>query len=199
MPRTRVRGATLVPVTEQDPTGDARLRDESPDPQAPTAPPPVVDAIQGDVLPDDLDLTKYVGPYTFPNVRRRRIAGTLHAILGAICVAGALAVGNDGVLVGGIVLLAIAAWHWITAWDVRFDETDALVEATKAVGFPVGHASAQLQWRGFLSRPTWRILCYSADDPPTRRGQVALDAVDGEIIGVVAEANPEDWSQLSPA
>jgi hypothetical protein len=184
MPRPRRSGATLVPVTEQD-------QRDAVDP---------VDAVgerpQGDVLPDDLDLTKYVGPYTFPNVRRRRIAGTLHAVIGAICVAGALAVGNDGVLVGGILLLAVAAWHWITAWDVRFDETDALVEASKAVGFPVGHASAQLQWRGFLSRPTWRILCYSADDPPSRRGQVALDAVDGEIIGLVAEDNPEDWSQL---
>jgi hypothetical protein len=197
MPPWRGRGATLVPVTEQDPTGDARVLDDPPDSEAPTSASPAVDAIQGDVLPDDLDLTKYVGPYTFPNVRRRRIAGTLHAVLGAVAVAGALAVGNDGVLLGGVLLLVIAAWHWVTAWDVRFDETDALVEATKAVGFPVGHASAQLQWRGFLSRPTWRILCYSADDPPTRRGQVALDAVDGEIIGVVAEANPEDWSQLA--
>ena len=38
--------------------------------------------------------------------------------------------------------------------------------ATRQVGFPVGHASAQLTWRGLRSRPTWRILLYSVENPP---------------------------------
>ena len=29
----------------------------------------------GDALPEDLDVTAYVGPYLFPDIRRRRIAG----------------------------------------------------------------------------------------------------------------------------
>ena len=49
--------------------------------------------------------------------------------------------------------------------------------ATRQVGFPVGHASAQMGWRGLLSRPTWRILLYSADDPPEKRGLVLVDGV----------------------
>ena len=64
------------------------------------------------------------------------------------------------------------------------------------MGFPVGHASAQLGWRGLRSRPSWRVLLYSADSPPTLRGLVELDAVDGSVIGDYVEENPEDWSEL---
>jgi hypothetical protein len=78
-------------------------------------------------------------------------------------------------------------------------ERDALVAATRVVGFPVGHASAQMGWRGLLSRPTWRILLYSADDPPTRRGLVLVDGVDGGIVDWFVEDNPEDWSQFADA
>ncbi len=71
--------------------------------------------------------------------------------------------------------------------------------ATRTVGFPVGHASAQLVWRGLRSRPTWRILLYSADSPPSQRGLVELDAVDAAVLGDYAEANPEDWSAYGSA
>ena len=80
--------------------------------------------------------------------------------------------------------------------DLDVDEQDALVAATKRVGFPVGHASAQLGWRGLRSRPTWRILLYSAENPPATRGLVLVDGVDGEIIDWFTEPNPEDWSDL---
>ena len=66
--------------------------------------------------------------------------------------------------------------------------------ATREVGFAVGHASAQLGWRGLRSRPTWRILLYSAEDPPATRGLVLVDGVDGEIVAHFTEDNPEDWS-----
>ena len=75
------------------------------------------------------------------------------------------------------------------------DERDALVAAVREVGFPVGHASAQMGWRGVLSRPTWRILLYSAEDPPTQRGLVLVDGVDGQVLEWFVEDNPEDWSQ----
>ena len=50
--------------------------------------------------------------------------------------------------------------------------------------------------RGLRSRPVWRILLYSADEPPTMRGLVELDAIDGHVIGEYTEPNPEDWSKF---
>jgi hypothetical protein len=79
-------------------------------------------------------------------------------------------------------------------WHLAVDQTEALAVASRTVGFPVGHASAQLAWRGLLSRPAWRMLLYSADDPPSLRGLVELDAVDGHVMGEYTERNPEDWS-----
>ena len=60
----------------------------------------------------------------------------------------------------------------------------------------MGHASAQLAWRGLRSRPTWRILLYSNEARPERRGLVLVDGVDGEIVGRFVEQNPEDWTGL---
>ena len=77
------------------------------------------------------------------------------------------------------------------------DESAALVAANRAVGFPVGHASAQLGWRGLTSRPTWKMLVYSAEDPPVNRGLVLVDAIDGTIVEFYVEENPEDWVQTS--
>jgi hypothetical protein len=37
-------------------------------------------------------------------------------------------------------------------------------------------------------------LLFSADEPPTTRGLVELDAVDGHVLGQYTEPNPEDWS-----
>jgi len=68
------------------------------------------------------------------------------------------------------------------------------VAATRKVGFPVGHASAQLGWRGIRSRPTWRILLYSNEPSPLKRGLVMVDGVDAAIVSSYIEENPEDWS-----
>ena len=157
----------------------------------------------GDRLPEELDAAGYVGPYTFPDIRRRRIPGLVY--LGCAAVAAALwaatrggdpVLVNGGVLGGAVALAAIGAYHLATAWALRIDQTDALVAAVRQVGFPVGHASAQLGWRGLLSRPTWRILLYSAEEPPERRGLVLVDGVDGEVLGEYVEENPEDWTGL---
>ena len=151
---------------------------------------------RGDELPEELDVTAYVGPYVFPDIRRRRIAGAIYVVIGLIALAAGIAADNRGLVFGGVLLLLIAVYHWVAGWSLKVDQTDALAIASGAVGFPVGHASAQLAWRGLLSRPAWRILVYSADEPPSIRGLVELDAVDGHVLGEYTEHNPEDWSQL---
>jgi hypothetical protein len=150
----------------------------------------------GDVLPADLDIDAYVGPYQFPDIRRRRIAGTMYAVVAAGSVAGFAVSKNGGLLAVAVMLGLIALYHFAAAWPLRVDQTEALAVASRTVGFPVGHASAQLAWRGLRSRPAWRILLYSAEEPPSTRGLVELDAVDGHVLGEYTEANPEDWSQL---
>jgi hypothetical protein len=155
-----------------------------------------------DELPDDLNVSEFVGPYIFPNNNRRRVPGYLYLAIGAALAATHLLAGDDAVLVnvgflwGGIALVAIGLYHLLAGWNLDVDERDALVAATERVGFPVGHASAQLGWRGLASRPTWRILLYSAENPPATRGLVLVDGVDGEIVDWFAEDNPEDWSDL---
>ena len=157
-----------------------------------------------DALPDDLNASEWVGPYVFPNNNRRRVPGYLYLGLGALCIvawaiAGSDAVMvNDGFLFAGVLLVLLGGYHLLAGWNLDVDERDALVAATKQVGFAVGHASAQLGWRGMRSRPTWRILLYSAEEPPQKRGLVLVDGVDGEIVAHFVEDNPEDWSDLSP-
>jgi hypothetical protein len=150
----------------------------------------------GDVLPEDLDVTAYVGPYLFPAPSRRRIPGTMYAVIALLCLGGWALSDNAGLLASAIFLALVAAYHFATAWPLVVDQTEALLIASRTVGFAVGHASAQLAWRGLRSRPAWRILLYSADDPPTMRGLVELDAVDGHVLGEYTEPNPEDWSQF---
>jgi hypothetical protein len=150
----------------------------------------------GDELPEELDVTAYVGPYVFPDIRRRRIAGAIYVVIGLIARAVGIGADNRGLVFGGVLLLLIAVYHWFAGWSLQVDQTEALAVASRTVGFPVGHASAQLAWRGLLSRPAWRILVYSADEPPSIRGLVELDAVDGHVLGEYTERNPEDWSHL---
>jgi hypothetical protein len=153
-----------------------------------------------DQLPEDLDAAGYVGPYMFPDNNRRRVPGYLYLATAAVCVVVWAAVDspyvNRGLLGAAGLLTVFGLYHLVSGWNLNVDERDALVGATRQVGFPVGHASAQLGWRGLLSRPTWRILLYSAENPPARRGLVLVDGVDGEIVEHFVEDNPEDWSDL---
>jgi hypothetical protein len=161
------------------------------------------DAEVTDALPEDLNASEFVGPYVFPNNNRRRIPGYLYLAGGAACVlAWALTGRGDGVLVNGgflfagVLLVLIGAFHLVAGWDLDVDERDALAAAAREVGFPIGHASAQLGWRGLRSRPTWRILLYSAEDQPVKRGLVLVDGCDGTVVAHFTEDNPEDWSDL---
>ncbi len=157
---------------------------------------------QLDALPADLDVTGLVGPYIFPDNSRRRIPGYLYLLIAAtliviIGVAGDSSLVNNGLIFGSIGLALIGLFHLQAGWRLGPDEGDALVAATQAMGFPVGHASAQLAWRGLRSRPTWRILLYSNESPPERRGLVFVDGVNGEIIAKYVEENPEVWDTSS--
>lgn len=157
-----------------------------------------------DELPEDLNLAEFVGPYTFPNNNRRRIPAVIYIVIGLACVVLYLTLGDSSALVnvgfgvGGALLALFGVYGLVAGWTLRIDEADALVTASQTVGFAVGHASAQQVWHGWLSRPTWRILAYSAEDPPRRRGIVLIDGVSGDVIEWFAEDNPEDWADLDP-
>ena len=146
-----------------------------------------------DELPADLDAAGYVGPYKFPDNSRRRIPGALYLGIAALCVViwavwrDDLPYVNDGWLWAAGALTVAAAISISSSWRMHVNETEALVAAQQAVGFPVGHASAQQVWRGLRSRPTWRVLCYSVEDPPRQRGLVLVDAVDGRVVEQLAE------------
>jgi hypothetical protein len=174
---------------------------DEPTPDTPTDDAATSEAEHVDELPEDLDAAGYVGPYLFPNNNRRRIPGYLYLATAAACVAVWALVDdspyvNDGFLLAAVLLTVVGVYSLVSGWNLDVDEQEALVAATRAVGFPVGHASAQMGWRGLLSRPTWRILLYSADTPPAKRGLVLVDGVDGEIVQHFVENNPEDWSEL---
>src|ERR671913_643658 len=151
-----------------------------------------------DALPDDLQAQGYVGPYLFPNNNRRRVPGVIYLVIAAVVLAVWALVDsayvNDGWLLAAVILVVFGVYHLVTGWDLDVDEQDALVAASRAVGFPVGHASAQMGWRGLRSRPLWRILLYSAEEPPARRALVLVDAGDGTVLQHFVEDNPEtDW------
>ncbi len=156
-----------------------------------------VDQLPADLQPDLVDHDEYI----FPNNNRRRIPGYLYLGIAAVLVA-VYVLRGDGVFVNAgylgvaALLAAFGVYSLVAGWNLDVDERDALVAAVGKVGFPVGHASAQMGWRGWLSRPVWRILLYSADEPPSKRGFVLVDGVDGAVIESFVEANPEDWSDL---
>ncbi len=151
-----------------------------------------------DELPDDLNAVDHIGVYDFPDNSRRRIPGVIYAALaiGCLVVWGANRSGdsslvNGGLVFAGVVLAVMSVVSLTSGWRMTVNESDALVVATRKVGFAVGHASAQQVWRGLRSRPTWRIFCYSAEEPPLRRGLVLVDAVNGEVVECLIEDNPD--------
>lgn len=151
-----------------------------------------------DQLPDDLNAVDHIAAYDFPDNSRRRIPGYIYLVGAALCAGGwAYANSQDSQLINGGLLFAAALLAVMglisvsSGWRMAINESEALVLATKTVGFPVGHASAQQVWRGLRSRPTWRIFAYSTEEPPVHRGLVLVDAVDGHIIETLVEDNPE--------
>ena len=151
-----------------------------------------------DELPEDLG-RGFVGAYKFPDNKRRRLTGALYLataiVVGtwSVLVPGEPVLVNTGLLIGCGGLGLFGLYSLAAGRGFSLDENAALVSANQAVGFPVGHASAQLGWRGLMSRPTWKMLVFSAEDPPISRGLVLVDAIDGTIVDAYVEDNPEDW------
>ncbi len=151
-----------------------------------------------DELPDDLNVTAFVGPYKFPDNSRRRIPGIIYLVIAMLSALlwfsqrdNETSMVSDGFLGSAIFLGLVGLFSLSASWRMTVDEKLALVYATRAVGFAVGHASAQQVWRGFRSRPTWRVMIYSAQEPPLQRGLVLIDAIDARVIECLVESNPE--------
>ncbi|MEZ5216696.1 MAG: hypothetical protein R2705_23060 [Ilumatobacteraceae bacterium] len=163
--------------------------------------PPESDLDVRDELPEDLNAAEFAGAYKFPDNSRRRIPGVMYLVVAAACLVLYLVYGDDGILVNGGTLLAAAVlgaagvMSLTSGWRMTVDEKEALVKANEAVGFPIGHASAQQVWRGLRSRPTWRVLAYSTENPPKQRAFVLVDAIDGRTIESFSEENPEDLTE----
>jgi hypothetical protein len=106
-----------------------------------------------DQLPSDLDVSAFVGPYQFPDNSRRRIPGYLYLGIAALSLLLWLVsdqssgLVNYGFLVFAIALAAFAVFVLTSSWKMTINERDALVHASRAVDFAVGHASAQQVWR----------------------------------------------------
>jgi hypothetical protein len=156
-----------------------------------------------DSLPDDLNAVDHAQAYEFPDNSRRRIPAVIYIALAVLLVVLVLLRGSEAVLVNNGFLLAAAVlavagvMSFTSGWRMRVDERQALVAAQGAVGFAVGHASAQQVWHGLRSRPTWRVLVYSTESPPKQRALVLVDAVDGRVVEHLTQDNPdEDWSEL---
>lgn len=155
-----------------------------------------------DELPDDLQpALADQDEYEFPNNSRRRIPGYIYLLVAAFLIAIYISRGegvliNKGLIAAAVGLIVLGVYSIVAGKNLVVDERDALVASVDEIGFPVGHVSAQMGWRGLLSRPTWRVLLYSAEEPPTKRALVLVDGVDGSIVDSMVEDNPEDWSEL---
>ena len=153
-----------------------------------------------DVLPDDLNAVDNRLPFKYPDNSRRRIPGTMYVAIGiAVAVVGVsrrdeAVLVNDGLVAGGVLLVLFGILSLTSGWRMSIDEQEALSLAGPAVNFTIGHASAQQVWRGLRSRPTWRVLCYSDEEPPRQRGLVLVDAVDGRVVQSLVESSSDEWS-----
>jgi hypothetical protein len=134
------------------------------------------DLAESIAIEDELDST-IVGPYRFPEPTRRRTAGWVFVVA-----AVAAMVLIDGGWLPAIGFGALAGWNFASAWPLRVDEHKALALAGASVGFPVGHASAAVTFRGIRSRPQWNVVVYSGVEPPDRRALVIIDALDGALV-----------------
>lgn len=100
-------------------------------------------------VPEDLD-SSIVGPYRFPDPRRRRVAGWIY--LATSVAMALLAISQPLVWVAVAVGLTLAGWHLAAAWPLDLDQETALARAASEVEFPVGHASAAVTFVGWRDR-----------------------------------------------
>ena len=132
-------------------------------------------------MPTDLDANSPAA-FMIPDLAQRRTAGYVY-LVGAVGGAGA-AVGGLGVgyWLAAALFVIIAGYHYAAGKNPEVHEIEALELANKATHFAIGHASAVLSFDGILARPVWNVLVFSADDPPSQRGLVRVDALRGSIV-----------------
>lgn len=127
-----------------------------------------------EAVPHDLDATQH-DPYTIPSTRRRLRGTVVYGV-------AAVLAGVAGLWFVAALFTLAALWHALASWTIEVLDPQALEMATREVQFPVGHASAVVGFDGIRARPVWNVLVFSADDPPTQRGLVRVDAVDGHVV-----------------
>ena len=132
-------------------------------------------------VPDDLDSGE-LGPYRFPNPKRRATAALFYLGGAGLAAIGALTGLPRGLWVLAGVFIVIAALHRQAAWELAIEQSQALERAAAQVPFTVGHASAAVAFVGHRSKPVWNIILYSAVEPPDQRALVRLDATSGEPV-----------------
>lgn len=142
------------------------------------------DVARSEAVPEDLDATQRA-PYAIPSTRRRRNAA---AVYGTAAVLAAVVGSGAGMVPIAALLALIALWHLAAAWRIDVLDTRALEIANREVPMAVGHASAAVGFDGWRARPIWNVLVFSADDPPTQRGLIRVDAVDGKVVETYVEA-----------
>lgn len=142
-------------------------------------------------VPDDLD-SEVVGPYAVPDTARRRTAGIVYFVAAGIA-ALLMLTGLPALMwvTAVVVLVLVGIYHLAAGWKLRWREGRALETANRQVGFAVGHASAQLGFRGWRAKPVWNVLVFAADEPPSRRGLVRVDALTGTVVDSYTESIPE--------
>lgn len=131
----------------------------------------VADAV---AIEEELD-SNLVGPYRFPDPRRRRTPAYIYlatAVLVALIIDPFVA----------LLPLGLTVWHWLAAWPLEVEQEASLAKAATAVDFAIGHASAAVAFTGLRARPQWSVIVYSAAEPPDRRALVTVDGVSGELI-----------------
>jgi hypothetical protein len=155
-----------------------------------------------DELPEDLQPSHTSPEYAFPNTSRRLWFSFMTFVFAVLSFAlwihshnGVLV--NSGSLVLAIVLAVLSIYFIASGWTMRMFARDALASGAQNAGFVVGHASTHLGWLGMRSRPTWRVLLYSHENPPRERSVVLVDAVDQHVVSAIRESNPEDWSNFT--
>lgn len=156
-----------------------------------------------DRLPEDLQPGLASDPYEFPDVRRRAWGGALMLCAGVATLALAAIAGRPyfsaGTIVGGALCIVLGIYVLACSWPLRVGEREAILAAGRAVSFPMGPSSVSIGFKGIRSRPCWRLLVYSPELPrPKKRALVVIDAVDGTLLDVIEEDNPEEaWVEES--
>ena len=51
----------------------------------------------------------------------------------------------------------------------------------------LAHNLATVGFDGWRARPVWNVLVFSADEPPSSRGLVRVDATTGDVIETYVE------------